>query len=315
MTERETENSFWDKTSSGQNDSKGGTGLSTTDMKSISTFSNDDWDITTTQTDLNDGYPFLSWQLGNSPTWYIFEAEKEEPTTGGGGGLPPGWFDDDDDDDDEDEDEEEDEDEKERDEKDPDEEEKFRDIGDHWAEDYITTLSEKCGVHGYTDEDGNLLHAFGPNNPVTRAELVKMIVECVQLSETSENDIPFSDVEEGRWYTSYILIALGEDWIEGYDDGTFRPNANINRVEALKIILLSKYTEEEISAHEHEESDVDFEDTDSEGWYAHYLAFAVSKGFVSGYADAEGKPTGMFGPSDNLTRAEAAKIIVEVLGL
>jgi len=62
--------SFWDTASSGQATSAGGTGKTTAQMKAISTFSA--WDIGLTELAyLNDGYAFLSWQIGNSPTWLI----------------------------------------------------------------------------------------------------------------------------------------------------------------------------------------------------------------------------------------------------
>jgi len=63
-------NSFWDTQTSGQAASDGGTGKTTAEMKTIGTFSA--WDIALTEVAaLNDGYPFLSWQIGNSPTWVI----------------------------------------------------------------------------------------------------------------------------------------------------------------------------------------------------------------------------------------------------
>ena len=248
-------------------------------------------------------------------------ADSPPPSGGGGGGggsvAPPPEEEDEEEDLDEGEDEEEETKEEAEPEKETEEtlEAEFTDTEGHWGEAYIKTLSEKCGVQGYTDEDGNLLNLFGPNNPVTRAELVKMVVGCIEGETPEDGETPFTDVEEGKWYNPYIFFAVTEGWIEGYADGTFRPGNNINRVEALKIILLSTYTEEEIAQHEYEEEEVYFEDTRPDQWYSPYLGFAVSKGFVSGYTDAEGNPTGYFGPSNNLTRAEAAKIIAEALGM
>lgn len=257
-------------------------------------------------------------------TVYAVWTEVSSPPTGGGGGgggsyVPPSDDDEEEDDESEEEDEDEDEDEDEEQTQTEDEleaapEKEFTDTRGHWGEEYVKTLSAKCGVQGYTDEEGNLLNLFGPNNPVTRAELVKMVVGCIEKETPEEGETPFTDVQSGRWYTPYIFFAISEGWVEGYADGTFRPGNNINRVEALKIILLSKYTEEEIEEYEHEE-EVDFEDTSPTQWYFPYLKFGVTKGFVSGYTDSEESPTGYFGPSNNLTRAEAAKIIAEALGM
>jgi len=70
---------FWDTETSGQAASAGGTGKTTAEMKEILTFSA--WNIATTTTERNDGYPFLNWEIGGStPIWYI---EVEPPPIAG----------------------------------------------------------------------------------------------------------------------------------------------------------------------------------------------------------------------------------------
>jgi len=66
-------NCFWDIQTSGQATSAGGTGKTTAQMKARPTFTNAGWDIATTNTSRNDGYPFLAWELGKSGTWLIYE--------------------------------------------------------------------------------------------------------------------------------------------------------------------------------------------------------------------------------------------------
>lgn len=58
-----------------------------------------------------------------------------------------------------------------------------------------------------------------------------------------------------------------------------------------------------------------FQDIVSGSWYEHFVAFGVVHYFFEGYKDADGKLTGFWGPQNNLTRGEAAKIIVNVFGL
>ena len=66
--------SFYDTNTTGQSDTGGGDPKTTEEMQNISTFSEAGWNITTTsEADPTDGYPFLSWQTGNSPTWKIYE--------------------------------------------------------------------------------------------------------------------------------------------------------------------------------------------------------------------------------------------------
>jgi hypothetical protein len=63
-------NSYWDMNTSGKNDSLFGIGKTTIEMKNITTFVL--WNITNTTIDLNNGYPYLSWQKGtNTPIWLI----------------------------------------------------------------------------------------------------------------------------------------------------------------------------------------------------------------------------------------------------
>ena len=66
-------NSFWDMDSSGQTESAGGVGKTTSQMKSTTTYSEVGWDIKIKEEeDLNDGYPYLAWQLNSSDAiWYI----------------------------------------------------------------------------------------------------------------------------------------------------------------------------------------------------------------------------------------------------
>ena len=60
---------FWDTQTSGLTTSDGGTGKTTAEMKQIATFSA--WDIATSPVPRNDGYPFLSWEIGSSPIWLL----------------------------------------------------------------------------------------------------------------------------------------------------------------------------------------------------------------------------------------------------
>lgn len=72
-------NSIYDLERSGQSDTGKGVGKTTAEMKNILMYMEMDWDIGVNNVDVNDGYPYLSWQIpGNSPTWYIFEEVVDE---------------------------------------------------------------------------------------------------------------------------------------------------------------------------------------------------------------------------------------------
>lgn len=82
-------------------------------------------------------------------------------------------------------------------------------------------------VEGYPDG------TFKGNNSITRAEFVTIMVRFLDEQLTYNN--PFTDIDD-HWAKSYILKAVGAGWINGYPDGTFRPDQPITRVEAMKII-------------------------------------------------------------------------------
>jgi hypothetical protein len=67
---------FWDTQTSGQSSSDGGTGKTTSEMKNVATFTS--WNIASSSTDLNNGYPYLGWQLNSTDsTWYIHGGSVE----------------------------------------------------------------------------------------------------------------------------------------------------------------------------------------------------------------------------------------------
>lgn len=91
---------------------------------------------------------------------------------------------------------------------------------------------------------------FAPNDYITRAEFVTMLVRIYGLTET-ESD--FKDVPSGSWYESFVATAADRGWVQGDGDGTFRPGDHITRAEAVVImnrVLGRKADRETIAAGE-----------------------------------------------------------------
>ncbi|QQR54817.1 S-layer homology domain-containing protein [Candidatus Peregrinibacteria bacterium] len=82
--------------------------------------------------------------------------------------------------------------------------------------------------------------SFRPDNTVNRAELLKILVEGLGVTpdEITYRNC-FSDVETD-WYAKYVCYAKEAGWVEGYPDGSFKPADPVNKVEALKMLLLSQ---------------------------------------------------------------------------
>lgn len=101
------------------------------------------------------------------------------------------------------------------------------DAGD-WYNNAVATMANAGVVNGY--EDG----AFRPDAPITRAEFAAMAVRFYESEAEIDHDA-FSDIASS-WARDEINLAHALDIVGGYSDGTFRPNANITRAEAVTII-------------------------------------------------------------------------------
>ena len=98
-----------------------------------------------------------------------------------------------------------------------------------WAYESIQKLIDAGIISGYPDG------TFRPEGYITRAELVKitnMVFSYTNNSEASE----FNDISLTDWFYDNVLIAKAAGYINGYPDGTFKPNDNITRQELCKII-------------------------------------------------------------------------------
>ena len=104
-----------------------------------------------------------------------------------------------------------------------------------WCNRAIATLTNMGIIKGYTDG------SFQPNKSITRAELATIIARFAKLDVNTKT---FSDIT-GHWAQKNIELAAGNGWINGYTDGTFRPNKSIIRAETFAMInrVLDRQTE------------------------------------------------------------------------
>ena len=98
---------------------------------------------------------------------------------------------------------------------------------DKWFNNAISTLSNGGIINGY--EDGT----FQPNKKITRAEFATMAVRFFSASYDGEDLFP--DIDK-HWAQEYINTAASQGIINGYEDGTFRPDQPITRAEAMTIV-------------------------------------------------------------------------------
>lgn len=163
----------------------------------------------------------------------------------------------------------------------------------------IRSLKDSGIINGY--EDGT----FKPKQEITRAEALKVItLSTGKIMEEELNSIVlpeepiFTDVDETAWYINYLFIAKAKEVINGYPDGSFRPNDQINLVETLKI-----YFECLNNMEYPDPSTLTFIDVNPEGWYAKYVAYAAAVETLDISAKNE-----IF-PDKKMTRGDFAEII------
>ena len=106
----------------------------------------------------------------------------------------------------------------------------YSDCGpDLWCNNAISTLSNMGIISGYSDG------TFRPYAKITRAQFAKIAVGFFETT-TQEYAGYYSDVPEDAWYTDYVEAASRVGLIQGFQDGTFRPNENITRAQACVIV-------------------------------------------------------------------------------
>lgn len=121
------------------------------------------------------------------------------------------------------------------------------------------------------------------------------VVCCLALScslpAAAENG--FSDVPDGSWFYAYVTELSQKGVVNGYPDGTFRPNGTVTWGEALKLILLAAGYPEMPQTDVH--------------WASGYLSLAMSYGFVP--------ETGEYFLNTPITRLEVAQLAARAMGL
>ena len=100
---------------------------------------------------------------------------------------------------------------------------------DAWYVAYVTEAKESGIVEGYPD-------GFHPNNPITRAAALKILLEAAGM-EVGSGVTGFPDVPQDAWFAPYVAFAETNGIVGGYPDGTFGPGNRITRAEVAKIVV------------------------------------------------------------------------------
>ncbi|ADG82117.1 S-layer homology domain-containing protein [Thermincola potens] len=164
-----------------------------------------------------------------------------------------------------------------------------------WARHSIETLAGAGIVNGVDKV------RFAPARPITRAELVSLLVKALALPKKTEDKAVFKDVPAGAWYAQDIAAAVRAGLIKGFGDGTCRPDRPVTREELAAI--LAQALNLQTSGKE-----LHFNDQrDISSWAKTGVAAAAAHGLVKGF------PNGAFRPAAPASRAECAVMIYRML--
>ncbi|NOU96631.1 hypothetical protein GC093_25925 [Paenibacillus sp. LMG 31456] len=169
------------------------------------------------------------------------------------------------------------------------------DISNHWSKDTINLFMKLGVVTGY--EDGS----FRPNSSITRAEFATIMAKLFNVHSASSTSV-LSDINN-HWAKQAISALASQGIINGYEDGTFKPDMTITRAEIIAIISrlvdLNGATKGNAGTF-----------TDIAGsWNAAQIKAASNAGIV------EGRTASTFAPDASSTKAESLTIILRALDL
>ena len=155
--------------------------------------------------------------------------------------------------------------------------------------------------HGMMDGTGN--GKFSPNATTTRGMIVTILYRLE--GSPSAGSAPFSDVKSGKWYTKAVAWAASKKIVDGYTNGTFRPNDPITREQLAAILYrYAKYKGRDVSARSVLWW---YDDSYSISSYAEdSMSWANAHSLITGTTDTTLSPKG------RATRAQAATILMRL---
>ncbi len=158
----------------------------------------------------------------------------------------------------------------------------------------IQFLANNHIISGYPDG------TFKPDQSVSRVEFLKLALLSSQVTLDVSTPSGFKDIDESAWYAPYVRKAKKEGWIQGYSDGTFKPDQSVNKVEGLKMIAeIQGWAVTNVTT-------APYKDTSATAWYAPDVAYAQAHNFL--------EETGSFFiPTASLSRAKTSEMLFRTL--
>lgn len=174
----------------------------------------------------------------------------------------------------------------------------FTDIGGHWAADAISQLHAMDIVKG--DPDGRVR----PDDPITRAEFVALLLRVEDISASARTESPFVDVSGNHWAFGLIQAAKDNGIVNGVDATHFGLTDNVTREQAVAMIMRAgKAVEPSLTGQT-------FADVEAGRWSAE----AIQSASRAGILDTTATALNAFRPAAPATRAEVMSMLANLLG-
>ena len=163
----------------------------------------------------------------------------------------------------------------------------FSDVDNHWGQTYIDYLASQGLISGFPDG------TFKPNETLTRAQ-----VSSILSSELNLNPEPasFPDVSASHWANGHIGAVVSQGIMNGYPDGSFRPDNPMTRAEVSAVIAAAYNMTQSTS-------NSPFSDLAQNHWSFSNVMALLDSYVISGY------PDGTFRPNNSMTRAEFSVVM------
>jgi len=165
------------------------------------------------------------------------------------------------------------------------------DVTGHWAESTIRDFRNQGYILGYPD------NTFRPNNPMKRAEFVKLVNKVFNF--TGSGYVKFNDVPINSWYYNDIAIASELGYINGKSETIFDPEGYITRQEAAKIVATIK----DCIDYNYNQINKFIDKNNIADWAKPYVEGVIESGYMNGL------PDNIFAPTNYISRAEVAVVL------
>lgn len=133
-------------------------------------------------------------------------------------------------------------------------------------------------------------------------KLLALMLSVAMVFTMGTSVFAYTDVEEGTYVSEAVTVLSNLGILDGYEDGSFKPEATVTRAEMAKIVC------ETLGYDSMGTSKTLFDDVSSKHWAGGYISTAYGLGIINGYGD------GKFGPEDTVTYEQAVKMVVCALG-